>query len=89
MPELSRFFGIVIRMFVEVGAPHHRPHCHAVYQDTSGVFSLDPVDWIVSDLPEVQRHLVEKWAELHHDELIEVWTRLQSGRAPFKIDPLQ
>ena len=26
MPELSRFFGIIIRMFVEVGGPHHRPH---------------------------------------------------------------
>ena len=33
VPELSRFFGIVIRMFMEVGAPHHRPHFHALYQD--------------------------------------------------------
>jgi len=33
MPELSRFFGIVIRMFVEVGGPHHRPHFHAYYQE--------------------------------------------------------
>jgi hypothetical protein len=31
VPELSRFFGIVIRMFMEVGAPHHRPHFHALY----------------------------------------------------------
>ena len=34
MPELSRFFGIVIRMFVEVGGPHHRPHFHAYYRST-------------------------------------------------------
>jgi len=31
VPELSWFFGIVIRMFVEAGGPHHRPHFHAYY----------------------------------------------------------
>jgi hypothetical protein len=29
VPEISRFFGIVIRMFAEPGAPHHTPHFHA------------------------------------------------------------
>ena len=33
MPEISRFFGIVIRMFVEAGGPHNLPHFHAYYQD--------------------------------------------------------
>lgn len=32
MPELSRFFGIIIRMYMEVGGPHHLPHFHASYQ---------------------------------------------------------
>jgi hypothetical protein len=32
MPEISRFFGIVIRMFVEAGVAHHSPHFHAYYQ---------------------------------------------------------
>jgi hypothetical protein len=32
MPEISRFFGIVIRMFVEAGVAHHTPHFHAYYQ---------------------------------------------------------
>ena len=31
MPELSRFFGIIIRMYVEAGGPHHLPHFHAYY----------------------------------------------------------
>lgn len=31
MPELSRFFGIIIRMYAEFGAPHHEPHFHAYY----------------------------------------------------------
>ena len=33
MPELSRFFGIIIRMYVEVGGPHHAAHFLAYYQD--------------------------------------------------------
>ena len=33
MPEVSRFFGIIIRMYVETGGAHHMPHFHAYYQD--------------------------------------------------------
>ena len=45
MPELSRFFGIIIRMFVEIGGPHHRPHFHAYYQDEVAIFGIDPSIW--------------------------------------------
>jgi hypothetical protein len=38
LPEISRFFGIVIRMFVEAGAAHYTPHFHAYYQEHVGVF---------------------------------------------------
>ena len=89
MPEISRFFGIVIRMFMEVGVPHHRPHFHAVYQDAKAVFALDPVECIGGELPRTQQRLVEAWAEIHHDELIQDWNLLQSGRPPLKIDPLR
>ncbi|HLG59567.1 MAG TPA: DUF4160 domain-containing protein [Vicinamibacterales bacterium] len=37
VPEIGRFFGIIIRMFVEAGAPHHTPHFHAYYQEAVGV----------------------------------------------------
>ena len=33
MPELSRFFGIIIRMFSEAGMSHHVAHFHAYTQD--------------------------------------------------------
>jgi hypothetical protein len=88
MPELSRFFGIVIRMYMEAGEPHHLPHFHAYYQDDVAVFSLDPIDLIAGSLPRRQRRLVEAWAELHQDELLADWERLQSGEAPLPIDPL-
>ena len=65
MPELSRFFGIIIRMFMEVGAQHHIPHFHAYYQGEAGIFSIDPIELVAGSLPKRQRRLVEAWAELH------------------------
>ena len=89
MPEIARFFGIVIRMFMEVGAPHHRPHFHAVYQDVKAVFGLDPIECIGGSLPRTQQRLVEAWAEIHREELLRDWELLQSGRPPLKIEPLR
>jgi hypothetical protein len=51
VPELSQFFGIVIRMFAEVGAEHHVPHFHAYYQEEVGIYSIDPVEMIAGSLP--------------------------------------
>lgn len=42
MPQISRFFGIVIRMFVEAGSGHHLAHFHAYYQEHAGIYGLDP-----------------------------------------------
>ena len=89
MPEIARFFGIIVRMYAEPNAPHHRPHFHAYYQDTVAVFGIDSVELIAGELPRRQQRLVEAWAELHQDELLADWEQLQSGRPPFKIDPLR
>jgi len=89
MPELSRFFGIIIRMFVEVGGPHHRPHFHAYYQEHVAIFGIDPVDLIAGGLPRRQQRLVEAWAELHQAELMTDWERLQRGLPPQPIEPLK
>ena len=88
MPEISRFFGIVIRMYMEAGNPHHLPHFHAYYQESVGIFGLDPIDLIAGELPRRHRRLVEAWAELHQDELLADWERLQSGQSPNPIEPL-
>ncbi len=74
---------------MEVGAPHHRPHFHAAYQGTKAVFALDPVECIGGTLPRTQQRLVEAWAEIHREELVEDWKLLQSGRPPLKIEPLR
>ena len=89
MPELSRFFGIIIRMYVETGGSHYLPHMHAYYQGEAAVIGLDPIELIAGTLPRRQRRLVEAWAELHQEELIADWELLQSGHLPLPIAPLE
>ena len=89
MPELARFFGIIIRMYPEPHVSHHRPHFHAYYQDSVAVYALEQIELLAGELPQRQQRLVEAWAELHQQELQEDWQRLQSGQLPNKIDPLQ
>ena len=88
MPELSRFFGIIIRMYVEAGVQHHTLHFHAYYQEAVGVYGITPVELIGGNLPKRQERLVEAWAELHQAELLADWARLQSGQSPQPIAPL-
>jgi hypothetical protein len=89
MPELARFYGILIRMYAELGAPHHLPHFHAFYQGQQAVFSIDPIAMIEGDIPLRQRRLVEAWAEIHQLALLNDWSLLQQGLPPLKIEPLQ
>ncbi len=89
MPELARFYGIVIRMYMEPGAPHHRPHFHAYYQGEMAIYAVDAIEILAGSLPRRQLRLVEAWAELHRDELLADWERLQAGQAPLPIVPLQ
>lgn len=89
MPEIARFFGIIIRMYAELGAPHHSPHFHAYYQNQIAIYGIDPIELISGGLPRKQQRLVEAWVELHQGELMENWERLQSGQLPYKITPLR
>lgn len=88
MPEISRFYGIVIHMYSEQGAPHHLPHFHARYQKWKATFAIDSLVILRGALPTPQRRLVEAWAEIHRAELMANWVRLNSGEPSFKIEPL-
>jgi len=83
MPELSRFFGIIIRMFSEIGGPHHVPHFHAYYQENVAIFGFDPIILIAGSFPKRQQRFVE-----HQVELIGDWNLLQERRKPLPIKPL-
>ncbi len=89
MPELSRFFGIIIRMYMEAGTQHNTPHFHVHYQENVAVFGINPIEMITGSLPRRQQRLVEAWAELHQKELSQDWELLQEGKLPLPIEPLR
>ena len=89
MPELARFFGIIIRMFSEPSERHHVAHFHPYYGEREAVFSILPVALIIGFMPQKQQRLVEAWAELHQSELLDDWQLLEQGRKPKPISPLQ
>jgi hypothetical protein len=89
VPEISRFYGIIIRMFVEPSERHHAPHFHAYYQEHVAVFSIESIAVLAGEIPRRQKRLVEAWAELHQDELLADWNALQQGRLPLPIEPLR
>jgi len=59
------------------------------YGDAVAVYSISPVELISGELPRRQQRMVEAWAELHQEALLEDWTRLQAGQLPQPIAPLQ
>ncbi len=89
MPEISRFFGIIIRMYIEAGGPHHTPHFHAYYQGQVGIYGIETIEPLAGRLPNRQERLVLAWAELHQEELLVNWRTLQDGHPPVTIEPLK
>jgi len=70
MPEISRFFGIVIQMYYDEHAP---PHFHALYSGDEAQITIDPIRLWQGDLPQRALSLVIEWAALHQRELMENW----------------
>ena len=84
MPEISRFYGIIIRMFFN---EHNPPHFHAEYGEYKVVVDLN--DEVVKGfMPKRALKLIFEWLELHKEELIANWERCQNEDIPERIKPL-
>ena len=86
MPELCRFFGIVIAMYYD---DHPPPHFHAVYGSEKAEIAIDPPGLLKGELSPRALALVMEWAALHRQELLEAWEERAAGRMPRKIEPLR
>jgi hypothetical protein len=86
MPELARFFGIIIGMVYNESAP---PHFHAKYGQDQGLIRIDDRQMIEGLLSARALHLVEEWRLLHVEELLSDWERAQNRVPLTKIDPLE
>jgi len=85
MPELSRFYGIVIRMNY---GDHPPPHFHAIYGSYKAVLEIETLAVIDGHLPPRARGLVIEWATIHQEELRKAFLKAESLEAPDKIQPL-
>ena len=85
MPEISRFYGIVIWMWPN--DERHAPHFHARYGgDEIQIYIAD--GRIVGYLPPRKIALVKRWLGLHRAELLENWRLMREGKLPRYIQPL-
>ena len=84
MPEICRFFGIVIRMFIDEHAP---PHFHAVYGEHEAQIGISPLSVLRGKLPPRVLALVMEWAAIHQNELLADW-ELAANQSPLHpIEP--
>ncbi|MFK5970321.1 MAG: DUF4160 domain-containing protein [Candidatus Marithrix sp.] len=72
MPEIARFYGIVIKLFF---GDHLPPHFHAIYGEYVGLFNINTLEMIEGDLPKRAKKLVIEWAEINQNELKEMWDK--------------
>jgi Domain of unknown function (DUF4160) len=85
MPELCRFFGIIIRMYYN---DHDPPHFHAVYSEDEALIDIDTLSTVRGELPRRALAMVLEWAVLHREELRRDWELARSGHTPVPIAPL-
>ena len=86
MPEICRFFGIIIAMFYD---DHNPPHFHARYGKDKITIEIKTLKVLDGNLPPRALGLVVEWASLHQNELLQVW-ELAKNREPLrKIEPLK
>ncbi len=85
MPEVARFYGIIIQFFYNDHAP---PHFHAVYGEFDAQVNIDDFSIIKGKLPKRAHELVILWASQHKDDLLREWELSRNEQPLFKIDPL-
>ena len=86
MPEICRFYGIVIRIFWREHGP---PHFHAEYGEHEALIGIESLDILHGSLPARARRLIMEWAAEHRRELLENWERAVNRQPLNEIEPLE
>lgn len=85
MPQISRFFGIIIMMYYD---DHNPPHFHARYGGQECLIRIDNFQVLEGNLSSRALKMVLEWAEIHQLELIDNWERARLLQTLDNIDPL-
>ena len=83
MPEITRFYGIVIKIFLT--KDHNPPHFHAVYAESNGSFEIETLDMIEGDLPKKAQSMIKEWGLKYRSEIMEMW----NSKTLKKLPPLE
>jgi hypothetical protein len=86
MPEVCRFNGIVIRMYMNEDQP---PHFHAYYAGRNVRVGIDPIQVIDGAIHPRARRMVLRWAGIHLQELLANWMIAERKGSLRRIEPLQ
>jgi Domain of unknown function (DUF4160) len=86
MPEISRFFGVVIQMYYD---DHDPPHFHVRYGGQRALISIENSAVLRGQLSPRALHLVQEWAKLNREALIEDWNRARAAAELIPIPPLE
>ena len=84
MPEICRFYGIIIKMFFKP-KEHEPAHIHAIYNEYVGIFDLYSFEMIDGDLPQKAQELVKEWLKDNYKSLIQMW----DTQVITKLNPLK
>lgn len=72
MPVISRFYGIVIKMYLRQ-KEHNPPHLHAIYGDYVGLFSLEEGEMYEGDIPVKEQKLIKNFILHYKEQLYDMW----------------
>lgn len=72
MPVLSRFYGIIIRMYF-LQKEHNPPHIHAIYGENMAAITITDGRVLEGELPGKALELVREWISIHKEELLSIW----------------
>lgn len=72
MPEITRFYGMIIKMYFQQ-REHNPPHFHVIYGDYMGAFEITTLRMMEGDLPEKAQAMVREWAAQYKEELLKIW----------------
>ena len=72
MPVISRFYGIVIKMYLRQ-REHNPPHLHAIYGDYVGLFSLEEGEMYEGDIPVKEQKMIKNFILHYREQLYDMW----------------
>ena len=81
MPEIARFYGIVIKMFFKP-KEHEPSHIHALYGEYVGVFNIKTHKMTDGDLPSKAQEPVEEWLSINEEKLQTMWDTQKIVKLP-------